>query len=111
MVPDNVTIIANAILPVDESIRKNTGENNRINNLNIAIKSLCENYKNVHFLTFTEQLVDLEYNLSDSYHIGEGIHLNTKGYEIWIRELKKALQNIKPSPQNHLTSESLNTSL
>ena len=90
--PSNVPIIASAVLPIDETIRINTS-NNRISRLNVALSSLSENYKNVRFINPSKQLMDLENNLSDSYHTGDGLHLNAKGYKIWVNELIKALKN------------------
>jgi lysophospholipase L1-like esterase len=34
-------------------------------------------------------LVDVQGNLADEYHDGDGVHLNPKGNGIWIRELQK----------------------
>ena len=91
--PENIPIIANAILPVDEEIRNQTRRNDRISSLNIALNSICDGYKNVYFVNLSKQLIDSGNNLADSYHVGDGIHLNTKGYNVWIKELKKALKN------------------
>ena len=91
--PINIPIIISAILPIDDKIEKRIGGNIRINNLNISITSLCNKYKNVHFLNTKTLLIDSDFNLSDTYHIGDGIHLNTSGYNIWINKLKQALKN------------------
>lgn len=92
--PINIPIIASAILPIDEEIKNKRGlNNNRISALNIAIRSLGESHKNVYFANPTKQLIDSDNNLLDLYHVGDGVHLNTRGYDVWIRELRKALEN------------------
>jgi len=91
--PNNIPVIASAVLPVDEIIKNKTGRNNRISDLNVALDSLCENYINVHFVNPSKLLIDSDNNLSTLYHVGDGVHLNTKGYNILINELRKALKN------------------
>lgn len=91
--PVNIPIITSAVLPIDEEIKNKRGLNNRISALNDAIKSLSESHKNVYFMDPTKQLIDSDNNLLDSYHVGDGVHLNTRGYDVWIRELRKALEN------------------
>jgi lysophospholipase L1-like esterase len=38
-------------------------------------------------------LVDVQGNLADEYHDGDGVHLNPKGNGIWIRELQKTIMS------------------
>ena len=90
--PNDVFVIASSILPIDEETRNRTGQNTRIDDLNTKIKSICRDYKNVHFVNPTKQLIDSENNLADPYHVGDGVHLNSRGYDVWISELRKALK-------------------
>jgi hypothetical protein len=32
-------------------------------------------------------------NLKSDFHVGDGVHLSSDGYQVWIRELKRALNN------------------
>jgi len=44
---------------------------------------------NCVFTDSTENLQDSKLNLAMQFHEGDGIHLNPKGYEIWIKALQK----------------------
>jgi lysophospholipase L1-like esterase len=92
--PEDIPIILSAIFPIDEEIRTLwPGWNQRILALNTDLKALALKSKN-HFFTDTGRLlVDTKGNLADTYHDGDGIHLNAKGNAVWIIELQKTLKN------------------
>ena len=94
-IPKNIEIIFNAVHPVNEDFYKNHGESNeRIDQLNRGLKHVCSKYPNVHFLSIATLLKDKNGNLSNEYHIGDGVHLNYYGYEIWIKELKIKIEEL-----------------
>lgn len=88
IIPRQTKIIISAILPVDERII-GIGYNGRIRKINNALKSLSQSKSNMVFTDATENLQDSSQNLAMEYHEGDGIHLNAKGYEIWIKALQK----------------------
>ncbi len=93
--PKCVQVIFSGVHPVDEGVRLVQGRNNnRINKLNTGLKELCARVKNAHFVNVTNVLSDETGNLSNKYHVGDGVHLNTKGYSHWIRELRRAIESL-----------------
>ncbi len=93
-VPQHVPIVISGILPVDESAygRK---RNERIKKLNGELKNVCSSTQNCHFIDSGDQLKDLNGNLKAEYHTGDGMHLNTNGYRVWIGELKEIVTRIE----------------
>ena len=93
--PNDIPILVSSILPIDEKIIQiGRNINKRINRLNKKIKVLCDHKKSLTFLDSTQKFIDTKGNLLNSYHIGDGIHLSSKAYKIWIEQLKTALQDI-----------------
>ena len=93
--PENIPVLVSSILPIDDNILKiELHINKRINQLNKKIKALCEHKKSLTFLDSTQKFTDVKGNLSNTYHIGDGIHLSSEAYKIWIEQLKTALQDI-----------------
>ncbi|THB80827.1 MAG: hypothetical protein D3926_05195 [Desulfobacteraceae bacterium] len=96
MIPGGVHVIANSILPVDEKECSLSARNNeRIGGLNQKILSLTREYPNCFFLNLTSELVDESANLKAEYHIGDGVHLNTVGNLVWIKAIRKKLEQVE----------------
>ena len=94
-IPATTKIIFNSIHPVDENyIHCPNRKNKIINYLNLELKRICTEYSNVYYLDISNLLTDNTGNLSNNYHIGDGVHLNSKGYEIWINSLSKEINEI-----------------
>lgn len=90
--PHNIPVIVSAVLPVSEAVNEQFKHNNqRIIALNTRIQSLCAEYATIHYINAGNALIDQHGNLSDQYHIGDGLHLNTMGYGVWIKALRKVL--------------------
>lgn len=90
--PTNLSIVFSSVLPMDEGVRVDMiGYNKRIRGLNASMKDLCAKSHRLQFVDVNPQLVDKTGNLSDQFHIGDGVHLNTLGYQVWIAALKKAI--------------------
>jgi lysophospholipase L1-like esterase len=95
-IPAKIDIIISAVHPVDENFCKQQGKSNRrIDQLNHSLNQLCSKYSNVHFISVANLLKDDTGNLSNEYHIGDGIHLNYYGYKIWIKEFKTKIEEFK----------------
>lgn len=95
---DKKNLVISLILPVDERVINNKNIlNGRIRNLNIKISDLCSRYRRCVTFDLGTKLVGNDSNLMRNFHIGDGIHLNTSGYSIFInntRELVKSMENI-----------------
>ena len=85
-------IVISAILPVAEKYVDISNE--EIINLNNKLKKLVSKYKNITFIDAGNDLIDSTGNLKEDNHIGDGVHLNTNGYEIWIKALKQSVINM-----------------
>jgi lysophospholipase L1-like esterase len=95
MIPPEKKVIFNSILPVDEKIRQDVKRNNRIiSSVNNKLEGICLKYQNVYFLDNSELLSGPDGNLQAMYHVGDGLHLNTAGYKIWIASLQQQISII-----------------
>ncbi|MFA7693777.1 MAG: GDSL family lipase [Candidatus Hydrogenedentes bacterium] len=98
-VPAHVPLLFSAILPLDERNKPEEKHyNQRILELNTCLKDLCEK-KDYAFLDMTPILADDTGNLKPSYHTGDGVHLNTEGYALWIQKLRASLEFIETTAQ------------
>ena len=91
--PKNIPVVVSAILPVDESVWQVKLQNKKILEVNALLHGLVREYGNVSFLDAGSLLRDSNNNLKSNFHVGDGVHLSSDGYQIWIRELKRALNN------------------
>jgi lysophospholipase L1-like esterase len=93
-IPKEIKVIICSIFLIDDNIKSVKVSNIKILKLNNKIKHITENYSNVTYLDINQYLT-LSDSLSSKFHIGDGVHLNKKGNEIWIRVLKEALTKNK----------------
>lgn len=91
--PKNIPVVVSAILPVDERIQAVSSENKRIIRVNILLDELTRAYDAVTFSDAGSLLRGSGNNLKSDFHVGDGVHLNSEGYQIWIQELRHALNN------------------
>lgn len=98
--PSQTKIIVNSIFPIDESkvLQFNYNQNKpMLNNqaifqLNKKLELLSTHYKNIYFLNIFNELIT-NGQLDSKYHIGDGIHLNTQGNNLWIKRLSITINN------------------
>lgn len=83
-------LVVFSILPVNEEmISKNPQMSNaRIKKINQGAAELCSK-KKIKFIDLSELYLDENGFLDKKYHVGDGIHLNNKGYKIWIKHLNE----------------------
>lgn len=93
--PNSVPTVISAILPVDPRVWPEPDHNQRIAQINHELELLCSIYPTLIFTNSSTRLLDAEQNLASSHHVGDGIHLSTAGYKIWIEDLRAALQRIR----------------
>lgn len=81
-----------AVPPIDES-KFNATTNEEITVYNTYIKSLCAARSHCHFSEFPPTLVK-NGGLTSECHIGDGLHMNGKGYNIWQAKIKTDLETL-----------------
>ena len=95
MIPKKIPVIFSAILPIDDRLEKDRpGGNARVAEVNKAAEKICAAHKNCHFFDSGSKLLAPDGQLKSEYHVGDGLHLGTKGYDVWIADMKKALEKI-----------------
>ena len=87
LIPPDKTVIMQATFPVDESMGL-VGFNKRIITYNEKMESLAKE-KGHLFLNIGSQLVGSQGGLKANFHIGDGLHLSTEAYALWIKALNK----------------------
>lgn len=91
-VTEDAPVVVSAILPLDENVASvGKDRNTRIAQLNKSIESLCGEFPDSVFVDASPLLLDDAGNLAESHHVGDGVHPNTKGYEVWIKVLREGL--------------------
>ena len=91
-IPETTPVIASAVMPLDlDDYQLNSG-NELVIELNQKIEILCQNLKNCSYINTGKLLLDERGQLAKQYHSGDGIHLNSKAYTIWINQLKSLMQ-------------------
>ncbi len=88
---NNPRVLVNSIFPVDEGIRGIAGFNARIERVNQQILIACSEHENCSFLDVGPKMLNDVGQLDPHYHIGDGLHLSPKGYDLWIRELQSVI--------------------
>lgn len=85
-IPGNVSLIFSAILPIDTRVLADSETRNqrRIKEINSSLEKLAKESKNIFFVNAGELLVDSNGNLASGFHGGDGVHLNSKGYSVFI---------------------------
>ena len=86
LLPEGIPVTVQAMLPVDERVTLK-GFNQRIDLLNESLAVLTSS-NGGNFINVQPELRDKQGNLKAQYHIGDGLHLNTEGYRIWINALR-----------------------
>lgn len=83
-------IYIQSILPVTAKKQASNSAfaNSKINDYNKSILELAAK-KGVYYLNVAEALKDSKGNLSTTFDGGDGMHLNKKGYTVWIEYLKR----------------------
>lgn len=94
--PESSTIYLSSVLPINEEAfnksfrdRKN---NSQIEELNRKIEDFCINKANLIYINSSKYLNDASGQLSESLHLGDGIHLNERGNFYWAKGLYEGLE-------------------
>lgn len=93
-IPANTRAVFSGILPLDpESQGRTSNSNGRIVELNATLEKLCTENGHV-FVNAGPKLSNDEGCLDSAYHTGDGVHLNTAGYDVWISVLREGLEKV-----------------
>lgn len=79
-----------SILPVNEEKLSKPGLNGRIATMNRQFNIAVIN-AGIVFINFNKLFADQTGQLATKYDLGDGIHLNSKGYELLIKQIKLGL--------------------
>lgn len=84
----NDKLVVFSILPVNEEVVSKNPKmsNTRIKKINMELADLC-NKNSVQFIDLSGYFIDENGYLDSNYHVGDGIHLNQAGYDIWVKYL------------------------
>ncbi|PWQ97329.1 GDSL-type esterase/lipase family protein [Leucothrix arctica] len=86
LLPVGIPVTVQAILPVDERVTTQ-GFNLRVDQINQALALLAKSH-GARFLDMSHLLINDQGNLKTEYHVGDGLHLSTSAYQVWIDTLK-----------------------
>ena len=85
----NTTIYIQSILPINTNIKCLSLSNDDIEETNRLIKDIAEN-KNIEYIDLYKSFIkDGQLNKELTF---DGVHLNAKGYTIWISSIKKYVE-------------------
>jgi lysophospholipase L1-like esterase len=97
-IDEHVAIFISAIHPVDEQlVDQSQISNQRIQAINSQLAEKARGKTNIYFSSVYAKL-SKNGKLDGRYHIGDGIHLNKQGNELWIAQLIEDLETFsKPN--------------
>lgn len=90
-IPKETPILFSAVLPIAYHPRWPNDTNDRIKALNIEAEKLCISRPGCTFADFSPDIANSQGALDARFHIGDGIHPNTEGYQRLISAYKFAL--------------------
>jgi lysophospholipase L1-like esterase len=88
-IPLNVEVFICSVFLIDEDVVQKTS-NIAIFELNNKIQNLTNDYSHINYIDSNQWAAPLG-TLDTDLHVGDGIHLNKRGYELWIAQLKMVL--------------------
>ena len=83
-------VFIHEVLPIDSN-KLGRDLQKKINLFNNDLFKLTNEFDNITLLKSSSKFLDLNDNLNPSLHLGDGLHLNKKGYDIWIQQLRQQL--------------------
>lgn len=93
--PKNSNILLNAVFPVSETIIADGRQwNLEVSQLNIGLRALCNDIDQCRFLNVGNTFLDGNGDLSERFHLGDGVHLNKLANEIWRTEMHQELMQL-----------------
>ncbi|WP_328184802.1 SGNH/GDSL hydrolase family protein [Marinobacter sp. OP 3.4] len=87
LIPSSIPVIISLIMPVDEENLGRTGISDTVTSVNQSLDVLCSENKRVLCVNAGQLLMESGDQLSDQYHVGDGLHLNARGNAVWLEQL------------------------
>lgn len=84
-------IVLQAVFPVDERVGL-VGTNEKIIEINSRLQSLAKT-NGYEFVNLYPLFVGNQGNLKQKLHVGDGLHLSSEGYRLWIQALKQRISS------------------
>jgi lysophospholipase L1-like esterase len=88
-------VLISEIHPVDEKLLGVKGLNTTILEINQKLRHFCMEDERLQCTGIGAKLMNGAGQLSSSFHIGDGLHLNSAGNKLWIEKLKIQIIKIK----------------
>lgn len=89
-IPKTTLIVINAVFYVDTFSTSINIKNKSVAIFNQKLEQLSKEYSNSIFMNVNPKLTYGK-ELLTKYHVGDGLHLNKVGYQVWINELRKII--------------------
>jgi lysophospholipase L1-like esterase len=67
----------------------------QIKRVNELIKAYCEETENLYFINTVPEFLDEKGQPKTQWFVGDQLHLNQKGYEVWNRIIKGEIEKVK----------------
>jgi lysophospholipase L1-like esterase len=83
-------IFIHELLPIDSKLQ-GIELKKKISSFNKDLLKLAKSFDNIALLKSSNKFIGINGDLKQSLHLGDGLHLNKDGYEIWIQQLKQQL--------------------
>ncbi len=84
------SIYIHEVLPIDSKVL-GAELQKKIILFNEDLFKITKDFDNITLLESSSKFIDLNGDLKPSLHLGDGLHLNKKGYDIWIQQLRQQL--------------------
>ena len=95
--PESSRVLISSVLPIDEAVFEGLWEgvksNAQLEQLNVALEKLADEFDRVSFANTRKLLLTEEGSLCGECHY-DGIHLTTEGYERWLTSLGETLSRL-----------------
>lgn len=91
LIPKQNSVFVSGLLPISEKRDQKFKHLQLINRTNLLLENILNNHSNVQYIPPPNKLKDTNGFLINYLHEGDGLHLNSKGYSVWINYLRKEL--------------------
>jgi lysophospholipase L1-like esterase len=92
LLPKNIPVVLNSVLPLGEGKEQSEIDNQKIERFNQLIKQYADNRANYYYLDIASHMKNEHGALKAEYYIHDFIHLNKKGYVVFIQVINQFLK-------------------
>lgn len=91
LLPHSMPVVLNSVLPLATAKNNANADNQKIEQFNQLIKNYADSHPNYYYLDIASHMKDETGGLKATYHIGDFIHLNNQGYQVFTQIIKDFL--------------------